>query len=175
MIRDRTSLPVLVQGDAGMGALVARFRDEARTCLFGTLSLWQGVDAPGPSCQLVTVDRIPFPRPDDPLMSARAAAVDRAGGNGFRTVAAARAAVLLAQGTGRLIRRAEDRGVVAILDPRLATRTYGSFLRNSLPPMWFTTDRDTVLGRPASPGCRRGAEADRLTASAPRESASALR
>ena len=146
VVRDRSSLPVLVQGDAGMGTLVRRFRDEAHTCLFGTLSLWQGVDAPGPSCQLVTVDRIPFPRPDDPLSSARAAAVDRAGGNGFRTVAAGRAAVLLAQGTGRLIRRAEDRGVVAILDPRLATRTYGSFLRASLPPMWFTSDRDTVLG-----------------------------
>jgi ATP-dependent DNA helicase DinG len=146
VVRARTSLPVLVQGEAGTGTLVRRFRDEPHTCLFGTLSLWQGVDAPGPSCQLVTVDRIPFPRPDDPLMSARAAAVDRAGGNGFRTVTAGRAAVLLAQGVGRLIRTAEDRGVVAILDPRLATRAYGPFLRASLPPMWFSTNRDTVLG-----------------------------
>ena len=117
---------------------------DPHTNLFGTLSLWQGVDVPGETCQLVIIDRIPFPRPDDPLMSARQRAVDQAGGNGFMSVAATHAALLLAQGSGRLIRTATDRGVVACLDPRLVTARYGSFLRASLPPMWQTDDRDVV-------------------------------
>ena len=102
--------------------------------------LWQGLDVPGETCQLVLIDRIPFPRPDDPLMSARQRAVERAGGNGFMQVAATHAALLLAQGSGRLIRTTTDRGVVAVLDPRLATARYGGFLKASLPPMWPTTD-----------------------------------
>jgi len=133
-------IPVWCQGEAQLPELARRFVDDPRTCLFGTLSLWQGVDLPGATCQLVILDRIPFPRPDDPLMSARARAVDRRGGNGFMAVAATHAALLLAQGTGRLIRRSTDRGVVAILDPRLVTARYGSFLAASLPPMWRTTD-----------------------------------
>ena len=100
---------------------------------------------PGDTCQLVVIDRIPFPRPDDPLMSARQRAADQAGGNGFMQVAATHAALLLAQGAGRLIRTTSDKGVVAILDPRLVTARYGGFLRASLPPMWSTTDRDVVL------------------------------
>ena len=91
---------------------------------------------PGETCQLVIIDRIPFPRPDDPLMSARSRAAERAGGNGFMAVSATHAALLLAQGAGRLIRTKHDRGVVAILDPRIATARYGTFLRASLPPMW---------------------------------------
>jgi ATP-dependent DNA helicase DinG len=139
-------LPLLCQGEDQVATLVRRFGDEPRTSLFGTLSLWQGVDVPGPSCQLVVVDRLPFPRPDDPLMSARQRAVEQAGGNGFMTVAAAHAALLLAQGTGRLVRHHDDRGVVAVLDPRLVTARYGDYLRRSLPPMWFTTDRGVVVG-----------------------------
>jgi ATP-dependent DNA helicase DinG len=108
------------------------------------LSLWQGIDLPGVTCQLVVIDRVPFPRPDDPLMSARQRAVERRGGNGFMSVAATHAALLLAQGTGRLIRRSSDRGVVALLDPRLVTARYGSFLAASLPPMWRTTDPAVV-------------------------------
>ncbi|MBX6766425.1 MAG: ATP-dependent helicase, partial [Actinomadura rubrobrunea] len=107
-------------------------------------SLWQGVDVPGPSLQLVIMDRIPFPRPDDPVASARQRAVAARGGNGFMAVAATHAALLLAQGAGRLLRSASDRGVVAILDPRFATARYGSFLRASLPPFWPTTDPDVV-------------------------------
>ena len=124
--------------------------DDPHTCLFGTLSLWQGLDVPGETCQLVIIDRIPFPRPDDPLMSARQRAADKAGGNGFMPVAATHAALLLAQGSGRLIRTTTDRGVVAVLDPRLVTARYGSFLRASLPPMWTTDDPKvvrTALGR----------------------------
>ncbi len=133
-------LTTLAQGDAQLPELAKQFVGDPHTCLFGTLSLWQGLDVPGETCQLVLIDRIPFPRPDDPLMSARQKAADEAGGNGFMQVAATHAALLLAQGAGRLIRTTSDRGVVAVLDPRLATARYGSFLKASLPPMWTTTD-----------------------------------
>ena len=124
--------------------LIERFAAEPASVLVGTVSLWQGIDVPGDSLTLVVIDRIPFPRPDDPVMSARSDAVDRDGGSGFRQVALARAALLLAQGAGRLIRSAEDRGVVAVLDSRMVTAGYGSALRASLPPLWFTTDREVV-------------------------------
>jgi ATP-dependent DNA helicase DinG len=143
-LRDRLSVPLLCQGDDPTSQLVARFAADEATCLFGTLSLWQGVDVPGRSLQLVVIDRIPFPRPDDPLASARQRAVAARGGNGFMTIAAAQAALLLAQGTGRLLRTMTDRGVVAILDPRLVTARYGDFLRASLPPFWRTTDPQVV-------------------------------
>jgi ATP-dependent DNA helicase DinG len=137
-------LTTLAQGDAQLPELARQFVEDPHTCLFGTLSLWQGLDVPGDTCQLVIIDRIPFPRPDDPLMSARQRAVERAGGNGFMQVAATHAALLLAQGSGRLIRTTTDRGVVAVLDPRLATARYGGFLKASLPPMWTTTDPQVV-------------------------------
>ncbi len=141
VVRERLPhLTTLAQGDAQLPELARQFLDDPHTALFGTLSLWQGLDVPGDTCQLVLIDRIPFPRPDDPLMSARQRATDRAGGNGFMQVAATHAALLLAQGSGRLIRTITDRGVVAVLDPRLATARYGSFLKASLPPMWTTTD-----------------------------------
>ncbi|MEP7160085.1 MAG: ATP-dependent DNA helicase [Dermatophilaceae bacterium] len=137
--------PVLCQGDDQTPTLVRGFARQARTCLFGTLSLWQGVDVPGSACQLVVIDRIPFPRPDDPLMSARAESVARHGGNGFMAVSATHAALRLAQGAGRLIRRGDDRGVVAFLDPRMVTARYAGFLQRSVPSFWPTTDRDLVL------------------------------
>jgi ATP-dependent DNA helicase DinG len=134
-------VPVLVQkrGDS-VADLVARFAADPRSVLLGTLSLWQGVDVPGESCHLVVIDRIPFPRPDDPLVAARSRHAEEHGGNGFTAVSVPRAALLLAQGVGRLIRSSTDRGVVAVLDPRLATARYGDYLRRSLPPFWFTTD-----------------------------------
>ncbi len=137
-------LTTLVQGDAQLPELARQFTEDPHTCLFGTLSLWQGIDVPGDTCQLVLIDRIPFPRPDDPLMSARQRAADQAGGNGFMAVAAAHAALLLAQGAGRLIRTTADKGVVAVLDSRLAKARYAGFLRASLPPMWSTTDPELV-------------------------------
>jgi ATP-dependent DNA helicase DinG len=145
-LADRVGVPILCQGEDATQALVTRFAADPETCLFGTLSLWQGVDVPGPSLQLVVVDRLPFPRPDDPLASARARAADARGGNGFLTVSAAHAALLLAQGTGRLLRTTRDRGVVAILDSRLATARYAGFLRASLPPFWPTTDPAVARG-----------------------------
>ncbi|WP_433194914.1 ATP-dependent DNA helicase [Nocardia sp. CA-107356] len=143
-LRERLDTPVLCQGDDATGALVRKFADDPETSLFGTLSLWQGVDVPGPSLSLVILDRIPFPRPDDPLLTARQRAVESRGGNGFMTVAANHAALLLAQGTGRLLRSVDDRGVVAILDSRLATARYGGYLRASLPPYWATSDPEVV-------------------------------
>ena len=139
------ALTILCQGDAQLPELTRRFVAEREASLFGTLSLWQGVDVPGETCQLVIIDRIPFPRPDEPLLMARQRAVAEAGGNGFMTVAATHAALLLAQGSGRLIRRLTDRGVVAVLDPRLVTARYGSFLKTSMPDMWPTTDREVAI------------------------------
>jgi ATP-dependent DNA helicase DinG len=143
-LRDKLDVPLLCQGEDSTGLLVTKFAEDEATCLFGTLSLWQGVDVPGRSLQLVVIDRIPFPRPDDPLASARQRAVAARGGNGFMTVAATQAALLLAQGTGRLLRTVDDRGVIAVLDPRLATARYSGFLRASLPPYWNTYDRQIV-------------------------------
>jgi ATP-dependent DNA helicase DinG len=144
IMRDRLDTPVLCQGEDTTSALVQRFADDPETSLFGTLSLWQGVDVPGPSLSLVLIDRIPFPRPDDPLLTARQRAVAARGGNGFMAVAASHAALLLAQGAGRLLRRIDDRGVVAVLDSRMATARYGGYLRASLPPFWATTDTNRV-------------------------------
>jgi len=143
----RADRPLIVarRGDAVAG-LVRQFADDPRASLLGTLSLWQGVDVPGPSCTLVIIDRIPFPRPDDPVISARQELIDAQGGSGFTSVSVPRAALMLAQGAGRLIRSPEDRGVVAVLDSRLATTGYGARLRQSLPPLWWTTDLPTVIG-----------------------------
>ncbi|WP_096289544.1 ATP-dependent DNA helicase [Mycobacterium ahvazicum] len=145
-MRERLSTPVLCQGDDSTSALVEQFSADPETSLFGTLSLWQGVDVPGPSLSLVLIDRIPFPRPDDPLLGARQRAVAARGGNGFMAVAANHAALLLAQGSGRLLRRDTDRGVVAILDSRMVTAGYGGYLRASLPPFWQTTNAEQVRG-----------------------------
>jgi ATP-dependent DNA helicase DinG len=145
VLRAETDLEILVQGEESLPLLVKKFRAEPSTCLLGVMSLWQGVDVPGDACQLVVIDRLPFPRPDEPLASARAAAVDASGGSGFAAVSVPIAAVRLAQGVGRLIRSAGDRGVVAVLDSRLETaRGYGGFLRRSLPPFWYTTKPEVV-------------------------------
>ena len=140
-------LPITIitqkRGDA-VGPLVERFAKDETSILLGTMSLWQGVDVPGNSCILVAIDRIPFPRPDEPVMSARASLADAAGGSGFMQVSLPRAALLLAQGTGRLIRSVDDRGVVAILDSRIVTKRYGSVLLNSMPPLWRTSDGAVV-------------------------------
>jgi ATP-dependent DNA helicase DinG len=132
---------VLLQGQRPKGRLLDEFAFDEISCLFATLSFWQGVDIPGRALSLVTIDRLPFPRPDDPLLQARR---DRAGGRAFSLVDLPRAATLLAQGAGRLIRNADDRGVVAVLDPRLATASYRGVLLSTLPPMRRTVDRSEV-------------------------------
>ena len=144
VLRGATALPVYAQGDDQLPTLVQAFAEDEAACLVGTLSLWQGVDVPGRTCRLVVIDRIPFPRPDDPVAQARTDAVVAAGGNGFMSVSATHAALLLAQGAGRLIRRSQDRGVVAVLDSRLRTARYGGFLTRSMPALWPTTKPDVV-------------------------------
>ncbi|WP_213009382.1 ATP-dependent DNA helicase [Paractinoplanes toevensis] len=147
LLRARTDLPILLQGEEALPLLVRKFREVKESCLFGVMSLWQGVDVPGEACQLVVIDRLPFPRPDEPLAAARSAAVDAAGGSGFASVSVPIAAIRLAQGVGRLIRSTGDKGVVAVLDSRLETaRGYGAFLRKSLPPFWYTTKPEVALG-----------------------------
>ncbi len=137
-LEPRLPWPILVQGEGSKGALLEQFIDEPETSLFATMSFWQGVDAPGSTCSLVIIDRLPFPRPNDPVLQARR---DRAGKAAFRTIDLPRAATLLAQGAGRLIRSTEDRGVVAVLDPRLATaRSYRWELVKALPPMRRTRE-----------------------------------
>ena len=142
-----SELPIRIitqkRGDA-VAPLVEKFANDETSVLLGTMTLWQGVDVPGAACTLVAIDRIPFPRPDDPVMSARAAEVDAAGGSGFMSVSLPRAALLLAQGTGRLIRSVDDRGVVAILDSRIVNKRYGSVLLNSIPPLWRTSDPQII-------------------------------
>jgi ATP-dependent DNA helicase DinG len=131
---------VLVQGALPPPLLHQAFLDDETSVLLGTMSLWQGFDAPGPTCSLVVVDRLPFRRPDDPLAAARRDAATRARRNAFAAVDLPQAAVLLAQGVGRLIRSSSDRGVVAVLDRRLATASYRWTLVRSLPPMRRTKD-----------------------------------
>jgi ATP-dependent DNA helicase DinG len=124
--------------------LIRAFSNNHRSVLVGTLGLWQGVDVPGPSCTLVIIDKLPFPPPTDPVVSARQSAIDSHGGSGWMQVSLPLAAMTLAQGAGRLIRSDADRGVVAILDSRLANRRYGGYLRRSLPPLSFMTDTAKV-------------------------------
>jgi len=143
---DERGITFLCQGEDQMTTLVRAFAKDPRMCLFGTLTLWQGVDVPGSSCQLVIIDRVPFPRPDDPITSARSQAIAERGGNGFMSVAAPHAALRLAQGAGRLIRRADDRGIVAFLDNRMMTARYAGYLQRSLPPFYPTTDQALVVG-----------------------------
>ncbi|WP_304441534.1 ATP-dependent DNA helicase [Demequina sp. NBRC 110055] len=144
-MRERLDVPVLYQLDDQLPTLVEQFKADPRACLFGSTSLWQGIDVPGPTASLVVIDRIPFPRPDEPISQARTEAIAQRGGNGFMAVSATHAALLMAQGAGRLIRAHDDRGVVAVLDSRLATARYGGFLARSMPELWPTTDRATVL------------------------------
>lgn len=145
-LRPKLPFPVYVQGEDSIGALVEKFAAKEHSVLFGTLTLWQGVDVPGKACSLVLMDRIPFPRPDNPLLQARSEAAQAAGRNGFMEVSATHAALLMAQGAGRLLRSVTDRGVVAVLDNRVVTKRYGQFLLSSLPPFWRTQDKNTVLG-----------------------------
>ncbi len=157
-LRPVLEFKVLAQNDLPKRKLVESFSDEESACLFATMSFWQGVDVPGATLSMVAIDRLPFPRPDDPLLQARR---DRAGERAFGLVDLPRAATLLAQGAGRLIRSSTDRGVVAVLDRRLATAGYGRSLRGALPPMRFTTRREDVLDFLSSMGSHRPARSER--------------
>lgn len=144
-VRDRLSgmsLPVLRQGEDGrdLDDLISEFANNPEVSLFGVHSLWQGVDVRGPSLSVVLIDKIPFDRPDTPLVCARQRAIESLGRDGFMEESVNRAAVLLDQGAGRLLRSVDDKGVVAVLDHRMVTTRYGSYLRASLPPLTFADE-----------------------------------
>jgi ATP-dependent DNA helicase DinG len=141
VLRERVDFPILAQSDLPKPALIEAFQSDEATCLFATLGFWQGVDIPGSTLSVVAIDRIPFPRPDDPVLQARR---DRAGAAAFQVVDLPRAGTLLAQGAGRLIRSADDRGVVAVLDNRLASASYRGVLLARVPPMHRVVDRRQV-------------------------------
>ncbi len=132
--KTRGNLQVLVQGESSKTVLLERFRTEPRTVLVATMTFWEGVDVPGDALRLVIVEKLPFPVPSDPLVMARSARLDRAGGNSFVEYMVPQASITLKQGFGRLIRGKSDRGVVALLDSRAAAKGYGKRLLTSLPP-----------------------------------------
>jgi len=144
VLRARTDHAVLAQGEEPPPRLVEQFNADETSCLVATRAFWMGLDVPGPSCVLVVIDRLPFTRPDEPLEQARREAAELAGGDGFRDVDLPAAALVLAQGAGRLLRRMDDHGVVAVLDRRLATARYRDVLLGALPPMRRVVDRETV-------------------------------
>jgi len=141
-LKPRIPWSLLTQLDLPKPALVERFTTDEHSCLFATMGFWQGVDVPGSALSLVTIDRLPFPRPDDPLLQARRA---RLGRSAFGMIDVPRAATLLAQGVGRLIRTRTDRGVVAVFDTRLGKASYRWALVNALPPMRRTRYRKDVV------------------------------
>lgn len=137
-VRLKVTQPIITQRDMPKNALVKAFAEDEETCLFATAGFFQGVDIPGRTLSLVIIDRIPFPRPDDPLLSARR---ELLGPAAFAEMDIPRASMLLAQATGRLIRTATDRGVVAVLDPRLGKANYRWDIVKALPPMKRTRHR----------------------------------
>lgn len=145
-LREHTDLRILVHGEATVTSLVDEFRTDRDSCLVGTMSLWQGVDVPGPSCRLVVIDRIPFPRPNDPVVQARSRDAEKRGYSGFNLVSRNHAALMMAQASGRLLRSVTDRGVVAVLDKRMTTKNYGGFIRASMQPLWPTSEPEIVYG-----------------------------
>ena len=140
-LEGRIPYALMRQDDLPKMALIDAFTDDVESCLFATQGFFQGVDVPGPALSLVIIDKIPFPRPDDPLLSARR---DAEGDAAFSTIDIPLAATQLAQAAGRLIRSRTDHGVVAVLDPRLATKGYGGRIVSALPPMTPTTSFDAV-------------------------------
>ncbi len=149
-LRAAADVVILSQNELPKRRLIEQFESDETSVLVATMGFWEGIDVPGRSLQLVVLDKVPFPRPNDPLWQARREGAEAAGLNAFQAVDLPRAAVLLAQGAGRLIRTVDDRGVVALLDSRMATKSYGRVLVDSLPPMPGTTDLDEItdfLGR----------------------------
>lgn len=141
-VRQRVDVPIITQREMPKSTLLRAFAEDEATCLFATAGFFQGVDIPGRTLSLVTIDRIPFPRPNDPLLSARR---EQIGSRAFAEIDVPRAAMLLAQAAGRLIRTADDRGVVAVLDPRLGTARYRWDIVGALPPLRRTRDRAEAI------------------------------
>src|SRR5437764_8127314 len=136
--------PIFVQGTAPRSQLLTQFRETPHSVLLATSSFWQGVDVVGEALSCVIIDKLPFASPGDPITSARIEAINAAGGNAFAEYQIPLAILALQQGLGRLIRHRQDRGVLAILDPRLRTMGYGRRFLASLPPAPVTHDPDRI-------------------------------
>ena len=136
--------PLLMQGDGSRSELLERFRNMGNAVLLGSQSFWEGVDVRGDALSLVIIDRLPFAPPDDPVLAARIARINREGRNAFMEYQLPEAVITLRQGAGRLIRDERDRGVLMICDPRLVSKSYGRRIWQSLPPMRRTRDPDEV-------------------------------
>src|SRR3954463_15805826 len=138
------SYPILVQGSAPRSVLIEEFRSTPNAVLLATSSFWQGVDVVGEALSCVIIDKLPFASPGDPVTAARIEAINAAGGDAFSNYQVPLAILALQQGLGRLIRHRTDRGVLALLDPRLRTMGYGRRFLASLPPAPITTELDAV-------------------------------
>ncbi len=143
-LRPRLPFPVLVQGEGPRPALLEQFRSTTGAVLLATSSFWEGVDVPGDALSLVIIEKLPFSAPDDPITAARVERLTERGGDAFREYQVPRAAIALKQGFGRLIRRRDDRGIVAILDHRILTKSYGQLFLASLPPAARTSALEQV-------------------------------
>jgi ATP-dependent DNA helicase DinG len=137
--------PVLVQGDAPREVLLKRFRELGNAVLLGTGSFWEGVDVKGAALSVVVIDKLPFAVPDDPVLKARLAAIERRGGNSFFEEQIPQAVITLKQGVGRLIRDRDDFGVVMLCDQRVRSKPYGRIFLRSLPAMPVTQQADEVI------------------------------
>jgi len=144
LLAGRVPYPLLVQGQAPRGQLLARFRELGNAVLLGTGSFWEGVDVRGETLSCVIIDKLPFAAPDDPVFQARAAAMEESGGSPFMDFQLPTAVLALKQGAGRLIRDTTDRGVLVLCDPRLLGKGYGRAFLSSLPPMPRTREMAEV-------------------------------
>ncbi len=144
LFEGKISFPLLVQGQKTKRALLQEFKDRVDSVLLATSSFWQGIDVPGEALSCVIIDKLPFEVPDDPVIAARVDRISRSGGNAFYEYQVPRAAIQLKQGIGRLIRSSRDRGVIAIFDVRMLTRSYGQVFVKSLPPCRVVHSLDEI-------------------------------
>jgi ATP-dependent DNA helicase DinG len=144
MIEYEIPYPVLVQGSAPRSALLDQFRSTPNAVLFATSSFWQGVDVVGEQLSCVIIDKLPFASPGDPITAARIEAINEQGGDAFADYQVPLAVLAMLQGLGRLIRHRTDRGVLAVLDPRVRTMAYGRRFLDSFPPAPVTFDPEDV-------------------------------
>jgi ATP-dependent DNA helicase DinG len=139
-LKNRLSFPIMIQGEKSKSGLLDSFRKTPNAVLFATSSFWQGVDVQGEQLSCVIIDKIPFSVPSDPVVAARIANVNDSGGNAFYDYQIPTATILLKQGLGRLIRSKTDRGILALLDKRILTKSYGRMFLKSIPPAPITND-----------------------------------
>ena len=145
-VASQIDYPCFLQGTASKSALLNKFRATPNAVLFATSSFWQGVDVRGEQLSCVIIDKLPFAVPSDPIIAARQRSIDDQGGSSFNEYSVPQAVISLKQGLGRLIRSTTDRGVLAVLDPRLKTKMYGKTFLKSLPPCRITSNVDDLVG-----------------------------